>query len=96
VPFKPGTVITTAWGIKYGDVESRNTIDSIDGSTVATTNSTGEYKNDNGNTARALTVINHNCNSDYLRATNYMTVNARALPTLMHELTRFRLSDKTF
>lgn len=96
VPFKPGTVITTAWGIKYGDVESRNTIDSIDGSTVATTNSTGEYKNDNGKMARALTITNHNCNSDYLSATNYMTVNARALPTLMHDLTRFRLSDKAF
>ena len=48
VPFRPGTVLTTAWGVKYGDVEARNTIDSIDGSTVATTNSTGEYKNDNG------------------------------------------------
>jgi len=23
VPFKPGTVLTTAWGVRYGDVEAR-------------------------------------------------------------------------
>lgn len=96
VPFKAGTVLTTAWGIKYGDVEARNTIDSIDSSTVTTTNSTGEYKNDNGTMARPLTVTNQNCNSDYLSAVNYMTVNARQLPRLLHDLTRIRLSDKTF
>jgi outer membrane protein OmpA-like peptidoglycan-associated protein len=96
VPFKPGTVLTTAWGVKYGDVEARNTIDSIDSSTAATTNSTGEYKNDNGTMARALTVTNQNCNSDYLSAVNYMTVNAQRLPRLLHDLTRIRLSDKTF
>jgi outer membrane protein OmpA-like peptidoglycan-associated protein len=96
VPFKPGTVITTAWGIKYGDVEAMNSIDSIDGSTVATTNRTGEYKNDNGAMAKALTITNQNCNSDYLSARSYMTVNAQQLPMLMHDLTRFRLSDKTF
>ncbi len=96
VPFKPGTVLTTAWGIKYGDVEARNMIDSIGDSTVATTNSTGEYKNDNGATAKALTVTNQNCNSDYLSAVNFMTVNARQLPMLLHDLTRLRLSDKAF
>ena len=96
MPFKPGTVLTTAWGVKYGDVEARNTIDSIDDSTIATTNSTGEYKNDNGTMARALTVTNQNCNSDYLSAANYMTVNAQRLPRLLHDLTRIRLSDKAF
>jgi outer membrane protein OmpA-like peptidoglycan-associated protein len=96
VPFKPGTVLTTAWGVKYGDVEARNTIDSIDGSTVTTTNRTGEYKNDNGSMSKALTITNQNCNSDYLSAENYMTVNAQRLPTLLHDLTRFRLSDRAF
>ena len=96
VPFKPGTVLTTAWGVKYGDVEARNMIDSIGDSTIATTNSTGEYKNDNGTMARALTVTNQNCNSDYLSAANYMTVNAQRLPRLLHDLTRLRLSDKAF
>lgn len=96
VPFKPGTVLTTAWGVKYGDVEARNMIDSIGDSTVATTNSTGEYKNDNGAMAKALTVTNQNCNSDYLSAVNYMTVNAQRLPMLLHDLTRLRLSDKAF
>ena len=96
VPFKVGTIITTAWGIKYGDVELMNTVDSIDGSTVATTNHASEYKDDNGNMAKPLTIRNQNCNSDYLSAANYMTVNSPRLPSLMHDLTRLRLSDKTF
>lgn len=96
VPFKPGTVLTTAWGIKYGDVESRDSIDSVDDSTITTTNSTPEYKNDNGAMARATTITNKNCNSDYQTADSYMTVNSTRQPQLLHDLTRFRISDKTF
>jgi outer membrane protein OmpA-like peptidoglycan-associated protein len=96
VPFKAGTVVTTAWGIKYGDVEARNSIDSVDDSTVTTTNATQEYKNDNGAMSRAMTITNKNCNTDYQSADSYMTVNSRQMPPLMHDLTRFRLSDKTF
>jgi outer membrane protein OmpA-like peptidoglycan-associated protein len=96
VPFKAGTVLTTAWGVKYGDVEARNSIDSVDDSTVTTTNATQEYKNDNGAMSRAMTITNKNCNTDYQSADSYMTVNSRQLPQLMHDLTRFRLSDKTF
>jgi outer membrane protein OmpA-like peptidoglycan-associated protein len=96
VPFKPGTILTTAWGVKYGDVEARNSIDSIDESTVTTTNATQEYKNDNGAMSRAMTITNKNCNTDYHSTGSYMTVNSRQMPQLMHDLTRFRLSDKTF
>ncbi|MFL6306014.1 MAG: OmpA family protein [Candidatus Sulfotelmatobacter sp.] len=96
VPFKPGTVITTAWGVKYGDVELRNTVNSIDDSTVSTTNNGPEYKDDNGAMARALTVTNKNCNSDYQSADSYLTVNSTHMPQLMHDMTRLRLSDNTF
>jgi len=96
VPFKSGTVFTTAWGVKYGDVEARNSVDSIDDSTVRTTAATQEYKNDNGTMSKAVTVTNQNCNSDYQSASGYMTVNATRMPSLMHDVTRFRLSDKAF
>jgi outer membrane protein OmpA-like peptidoglycan-associated protein len=96
VPFKAGTVLTTAWGVKYGDVEARNSIDSVDDSTVTTTNATQEYKKDDGTMAKAMTITNKNCNTDYQSAGSYMTVNYRQMPPLMHDLTRFRLSDRTF
>jgi outer membrane protein OmpA-like peptidoglycan-associated protein len=96
IPFKPGTVFTTAWGVKYGDVESRNSINSIDDSTVTTTNATQEYKSDNGRMARALTITNQNCNSDYHSADSYITVNSTQMPRLMHDMTRYRLSDQAF
>jgi outer membrane protein OmpA-like peptidoglycan-associated protein len=96
VPFKPGTIFTTAWGVKYGDVEARNSINSIDDATVTTTSATQEYKDDNGRMSRALTISNQNCNSDYQSADNYITVNSSRLPRLMHDMTRYRLSDKAF
>ena len=96
VPFKPGTVFTTAWGIKYGDVEARHTIDSIDDATVSTTSVTQEYKNDNGGTSKESSISNQNCSSDYASAGSFMTVNSMNMPRLMHDLTRFRVSDKVF
>jgi hypothetical protein len=96
VPFKPGTIFTTAWGVKYGDVEARNSVDSIDDSTVSTTSATQEYKNDNGRMSRALTISNQNCTTDYQSADSYITVNASDMPRLMHDMTRYRLSDETF
>ncbi len=96
VPFKPGTVFTTAWGVKYGDVESRNSVDSVDDSTVTTTTATQEYKNDNGAMSKALTTTNQNCNSDYQSSGGYMTVTSSQMPRLMHEVTRFRISDKAY
>jgi outer membrane protein OmpA-like peptidoglycan-associated protein len=77
-------------------VEGRNSIDSIDDSTVTTTNATQEYKDDNGTMAKALSITNKNCNSDYQSADSYMTVNSTNQPPLIHDLTRFRLSDKSF
>lgn len=96
VPFKPGTVFTTAWGIKYGDVEARHTIDSIDEGTVSTTSVTQEYKNDNGGMSKESSIPNRNCLSDYASADSFMTVNSMNMPRLMHDLTRFRVSDKVF
>lgn len=96
VPFKPGAVFTTAWGVKYGDVEGRNSIDSIDDATVTTTSATQEYKNDNGTMKKALTVVEQNCNSDYQSSSGYMTGSSHRLPRLMHDMTRHRLSDKSF
>jgi outer membrane protein OmpA-like peptidoglycan-associated protein len=96
VPFKPGTVFTTAWGVKNGDVEARNSIDSVDDATVTTTNATQDYKDDNGRMARALTISNQNCATDYQSADSYITVNSSQMPRLMHDMTRYRLSNETF
>jgi outer membrane protein OmpA-like peptidoglycan-associated protein len=96
VPFKPGTVFTTAWGIKYGDVEARHTIDSIDGAMVSTTSVTQEYKNDNGGTSKESSISNQNCSTDYASAGSFMTVSSMSMPRLIHDLTRFRVSDRVF
>jgi len=96
VPFKPGTVLTTAWGIKYQDAEARNTIDSVDEAMVTTTTAYQDYKDDNGKMHKPQPITNQNCNSDYQSATGYLTGNFKKMPRLMHDITRFRLSNKSF
>ena len=96
VPFKPGTVLTKAWGIKYEDAESTSSIDSVDEATVSTTTTYQTYKDDNGKIQKPQTHSDQNCNSDYQAASGYMTGNSKKLPRLMHDVTRFRLSNKTF
>jgi flagellar motor protein MotB len=96
VPFAPGTVFTIAWGVKYGDVEGRNLIDSIDEATVTTTTDYPPYKDDNGKMEKRQTLTNQNCNSDYQAASGYLTANSKKMPRLMHDVTRYRLSAKAF
>src|ERR1700730_9935161 len=68
IPLKPGTVLTNAWGVKYGDVELTNRIDSIDNSTFSATSSAPEFKDDLAKTVTATSDSNQNCNADFRSA----------------------------
>jgi outer membrane protein OmpA-like peptidoglycan-associated protein len=96
IPLQPGTVITLAWGINSGDVESRESIASIDPASITFSATTGAYLNDNGQNERADSSTHTVCNADFATANNYATVVGSSQPQLIHELTRARLSDKTF
>ena len=72
IPLLVGTIVTTAWGIKNGDVESRMSVASADPSSVTFSSSTGEYKDDAGHdwkgSASSHTVCNEKlCISKHLR-----------------------------
>ena len=96
IPLKPGTVLTNAWGVKYGDVELTDRIDSIDNSTFIATSNAPQFKDDWAKTVNASTDTNQNCNSDFRSAFTLITVNSHRLPRLLHEVTRTRLSDDAF
>jgi outer membrane protein OmpA-like peptidoglycan-associated protein len=96
IPLKPGTVLTNAWGVKYGDVELTNRIDSIDNSTFSATSSAPQFKDDFAKTVTASSDSNQNCNADFRSAGTFITVNSHRLPRLLHEVTRTRLSDAAF
>lgn len=95
IPLAPGTVITTAWGIKNGDVESRNTVDAVDSNSLAMTAKTQDYKDDNGTAWKPDPTTHVVCSSDYASANNYVTVTGKQ-PKIIHDVTRLRLSDKSF
>jgi outer membrane protein OmpA-like peptidoglycan-associated protein len=96
IPLKPGTVLTNAWGVKYGDVELTNKIDSVDNSTFSATSSAPQFKDDFAKTVTASTDSNQNCNADFRSAGTFITVNSHRLPRLLHDVTRTRLSDAAF
>ena len=96
VPFQAGTIVTTAWGMKNGDVESRSSVTSLDPTSFAETVVTDAYKDDNGianpSSSHDVTV----CNADVASSDSYITVVGRHVPALIHGATRLRLSSKSF
>lgn len=96
IPLEPHTVLTNAWGIKYGDVEIHNEIDSIDNSTFTATSTAPGYKDDSGKDLKGSSDTNQNCNADFQSSDTFATVNSHRLPRLLHDVTRTRLSDAAF
>jgi outer membrane protein OmpA-like peptidoglycan-associated protein len=96
IPLQEGTVITTAWGIKNGDVESRITVKEVNPTSFVQTTSTEAYKNDFDVPQTAKVSIDTVCNTDLVSADTYSTVTFNHMPHLIHGLTRVRLSDKSF
>ncbi len=96
IPLRKGTVVTTAWGIKKGDVELRNAVISVDSAGFTDTTSSDEYINDNGDRAIAAADTNTVCSEDLRKATAFTTTTWHRLPQILHGLSRLRLSDKTF
>lgn len=96
IPLKQGTVITTAWGIKNGDVEARISIMQTDATSFVQVTSTEAYKNDFNVPQTAKSITDTVCNSDLAAADTYSTVTLNAMPHIIHGLTRLRLSSKSF
>jgi len=96
VPLQDGTVLTTAWGIAPGDVESRTELDSATDNSISMNQSTEAYVDDDGRKATAVQMKAFVCNSDLLSADTYLTATWDYMPKLIHGTTRLRLSDKSF
>jgi outer membrane protein OmpA-like peptidoglycan-associated protein len=96
IPLEPHTVLTNAWGIKYGDVEIHNEVDSIDNSTFSATATAPGYKDDLGKDLKGSSDTNQTCNADFKSSNTFATVNSHRLPRLLHDVTRTRLSDAAF
>ena len=96
IPLQPGTVVTTAWGMKNGDVESREAVDSIDAASVTFSSKTESYKEDNNQDEKPSVSQHTVCNRDFSTANTYVTVTGVSQPRIIHDLTRVRLSDQSF
>jgi outer membrane protein OmpA-like peptidoglycan-associated protein len=96
VPFQAGTIVTTAWGMKNGDVESRSAVTSLDPTSFAEKVSTEAYKDDNGFANPPSSYDVTTCNADVASSESYITVVGRHVPALIHGVTRLRLSSKSF
>ena len=96
IPLQASTVVTTAWGIKHGDVETRTTISSTGPTSLALSASTGAYKDDLDHDWKSSAPQHAVCNEDFATADTYATVSGANMPEIIHGITRLRLSDKAF
>ncbi len=96
VPLQAGTVLTTAWGITPGDVESRIELDSATDNSISMNESTEAYVDDEGRKVTAEQMKAFVCNADLTSADTYLTATWEYMPKLIHGTTRLRLSDKSF
>jgi outer membrane protein OmpA-like peptidoglycan-associated protein len=96
IPLQPGTVITTAWGLKNGDVENRISVDSITPTSFVEHTKTDEYRDDYNHNWKTSDYTDTVCNTDLASANTYVTVTALHMPHLIHGVTRLRLSSKSF
>jgi outer membrane protein OmpA-like peptidoglycan-associated protein len=96
IPLQAATTVTTAWGIKNGDVESRMTVASTGPASVSLKSVSEAYKDDDGHDWKSSGSPHTVCNEDFAIADTFATVTGSNMPEIVHGLTRLRLSDKSF
>jgi outer membrane protein OmpA-like peptidoglycan-associated protein len=96
IPLQEGTTITTAWGIKYQDVEAHTAVKAGPPGSISLEYTGDAYKADDGHEAKPSNYTDTVCNEDLASAGRFVTVVGQHIPHLLHGATRFRLSDKTF
>jgi outer membrane protein OmpA-like peptidoglycan-associated protein len=96
VPLQAATVVTTAWGMKNSDVETRMTVGSTDPTSVVLIATADAFKDDDGHEWKSSSSSHTVCNEDFATSDTYVTVTGKKQPPLIHGLTRLRLSDKSF
>jgi outer membrane protein OmpA-like peptidoglycan-associated protein len=96
IPLQPGTVITTAWGMKNGDVETRVLVTGITSTSMTQTMTSEAFKDDDGYQWKASSSLAEVCSADLASADTYVNVWNKTMPHLIHGVTRDRLSSKSF
>ena len=96
IPLQAATTVTTAWGIKNGDVEGRMSIVSVGPTSVSMRSVSEAYKDDDGHDWKSSGSPHTVCNGDFATADTFATVTGLNMPEIVHGLTRLRLSDKSF
>ena len=89
-------MITTAWGMKNGDVESRNLVTTTTPTSFVEDKKTDAFQDDDGIQYPKSSFADTVCNADLASANTYVAVTALHMPHLIHGVTRLRLSSQSF
>jgi outer membrane protein OmpA-like peptidoglycan-associated protein len=96
IPLLGGTIVTTAWGLLKGDVESVESVSSTNAASLITQNNGIKWVTDEGRSTHSESATQITCNEDLQTASTYVTVGGDGIPTTFHGVTRLRLSDKSY
>jgi outer membrane protein OmpA-like peptidoglycan-associated protein len=96
IPLQEGTVITTAWGVLRGDVETSTSVLSASPASLDMKDADVKWTDDYGKQVHSEAANQTVCNEDLLSADRYVTVGGSRIPAILHGVTRLRLSSKSF
>ena len=80
IPLQAGTVITTAWGMKNGDVENRNFVTTTTPTSFVEDKKTEAFQDDDGIQYPKSSFADTVCNADLASANTYVAVTALRAP----------------
>jgi outer membrane protein OmpA-like peptidoglycan-associated protein len=96
IPLQEGTVITTAWGILRGDIEMSNSVSSTSPASLDVVDNDVKWTDDFGQNAHSIGAKHITCNEDFQSSDIYVTEGGSRIPSILHGITRLRLSSKSF
>jgi outer membrane protein OmpA-like peptidoglycan-associated protein len=96
IPLQEGTFVTTAWGLLKGDVEASTRVLGTSPASLDMTDVDLKWTDDEGQQRHSEGNKQIVCNEDLLSANTYATVGGSDIPTILHGVTRLRLSSKSF
>jgi outer membrane protein OmpA-like peptidoglycan-associated protein len=96
IPLQEGTVITTAWGILRGDIEASNSVTSTSPASLDMVDHDLKWTDDFGQNVHSIGAKHITCNEDLQSSDTYATEGGSRIPSILHGVTRLRLSSKSF
>jgi outer membrane protein OmpA-like peptidoglycan-associated protein len=96
IPLQEGTLITSAWGLLRGDIETSFMVTGTSPVSLEMTDTDVKWTDDEGEKRSSSAAKAITCNEDLQASDTYVTASGGNIPSTFHGVSRLRLSSKSF